>query len=159
MLFLKFRIGDEVYALETQQIIEITPLLPLTRMPQAPAGIAGLIDYRGRPVPVVDLSELVLGRPARAHISTRLILVRYAVEHELGLIAEHATDMMRREPCDFSNAGIISETAPYLGAVTRDEGSMIQRIEIEKLLPSVLSTALFRRSEEDAWSTTALPPS
>ena len=143
MLFLKFRIGSESYALDTTQIAEVLPLLEITRVPQTPAGVAGLINYRGRPVPVIDLSELMLGEPGRPHISTRLILVRYG-EHLLGLIAEQATETIRREAESFTDSGLASDAAPYLGPVTQDGGRLIRRIDVQKLLPPNVSSVLFR---------------
>jgi chemotaxis-related protein WspB len=156
MLFLKFRIGSESYALDTTQIAEVLPLLEITRVPQTPAGVAGLINYRGRPVPVIDLSELMLGEPARSHISTRLILVRYG-EHLLGLIAEQATETMRREAGSFTDSGLSSDAAPYLGPVTQDGGRLIRRIDVQKLLPPEVSSVLFRPLKENAWSTPESP--
>jgi chemotaxis-related protein WspB len=156
MLFLKFRIGSEGYVLDTAQIAEILPLLEITPVPQAPAGVAGLINYRGKPVPVIDLSELTLGRPARPHISTRLILVRHG-EHLLGLIAEQATEMIRREAGSFADSGLASDAAPYLGPVTQDGGRLVRRIEVQKLLPPDVSRVLFRQAEENAWSTPESP--
>jgi chemotaxis-related protein WspB len=156
MLFLKFRIGSESYALDATQIAEVLPLLEITRVPQAPVGVAGLINYRGSPVPVIDLSELMLGEPARPHISTRLILVRYR-EHLLGLIAEQATEMMRREAGSFTDSGIASDPAPYLGRVAQDGGRLVRWIEVQKLLPPDVSGVLFRQAEENAWSTPESP--
>ena len=165
MLFLKFQLGDEVCALEAGQIVEVLQLLTVTRIVQAPAGIAGLIDYRGEPVPVIDLSQLALGRPARPHISTRLIVVRYAATHLLGLIVERATDTLRREAQEFIDTGITWDAAPSLGLVARDSGQLIRRIDIQKLLPAALGNALFRAVDpaacsaamEDACPTTPSP--
>jgi chemotaxis-related protein WspB len=152
MLFLKFRIGGEDYALDAPQIVEILPLLEITRVPQAPAGVAGLINYHGTPVPVIDLSEMTLGRPAQQHISTRLILVRYG-EHLLGLIAERATEMMRRDAASFIDPGIAIDAAPYLGPITQDGGRLVRWIKAQELLPPAISSVLFRQAEENAWST------
>jgi chemotaxis-related protein WspB len=156
MLFLKFRVGSESYALDSARIAEVLPLLEITRVPHAPAGVAGLINYRGGCVPVVDLSELMLGEPARPHISTRLILVHYG-EHLLGLIAEQATETMRRDAAGFADSGLASDAAPYLGPVTHDGGRMIRWIEVQKLLPTAISSVLFRRAEENSWSTPESP--
>jgi len=145
LLFLTFRVGEETYALDTAHIAEILPLPRITRVPHAPSGVAGLINYRGRSVPVVDLRELILAEPARAHISTRLILVRHG-EHLLGLIAEQATEMIRREPSSFADAGIANETAPYLGPVTHEGERLIRRFEVRQLPPAV-SSVLFRQAE------------
>jgi len=145
MLFLTFRIGDDSYALDAAQISEILPLLRITPVPLAPAGVAGLINYRGRSVPVVDLRQLMLGEPARSHISTRLILVRHG-EHLLGLIAEQATEMMSREAASFADSGVASDTAPYLGPVTQDGDRLIRWFEVQKL-PAAISGVLFRQAE------------
>jgi chemotaxis-related protein WspB len=152
MLFLKFRTGGENYALDTAQIVEVLPLLEITRVRPAPVGVAGLANYRGRFVPVVDLSELMLGEPAKSYISTRLILARYG-EHLLGLIAEQATETMKRESGNFADTGIACDTAPYLGPGTLDGGQLVRRIEVKNLLPAAVSSILFRQVEENAWST------
>jgi chemotaxis-related protein WspB len=144
ILFLTFRIGDETYALDTADICEVLPLLRITRVPHAPSGVAGLINYRGRSVPVVDLRELMLGESARPHISTRLILVRHG-EHLLGLIAEQATEMMRREQVSFADSGVANDTAPYLGPVTQDGDRLIRRFEVHEL-PAAVSGGLFRQA-------------
>jgi len=144
MLFLTFRIGDESYALDTAQISEILPLLRITRVPHAPSGVAGLVNYRGRSVPVVDLCQLMLGEPARPHISTRLILVRHG-EHLLGLIAEQATAMMHREQASFADSGVTSDTAPYLGPVTQDGDRLIRWFKVQNL-PAAVSGVLFRQT-------------
>jgi chemotaxis-related protein WspB len=82
--------------------------------------------------------------------------VRYG-EHLLGLIAEQATEMMRREAGSFSDSGIASDAAPYLGLVTEDGGRLIRWIEVQKLLPVAVRSVLFRQAEENAWSTPESP--
>jgi chemotaxis-related protein WspB len=150
MLFLEFQVGTEAYVLHTAQIVEVLPLVSLKRIPQAPVGIAGLFNYRGRPVPAIDLSELMLGRTAQHHRSTRLILVRYG-ERLLGLIAEQATTTLQREALDFTDSGIANHATPYLGPVTRDGARLIQWIEVHKLLPESVSSVLFRQAEQASW--------
>ena len=98
----------------------------------------------------------ILGEPARPHISTRLILVRYG-EHLLGLIAEQATEMMQREAGSFADTGIASDAAPYLGPGTQDGGRLVRWIDVQKLLPAAVSGVLFRQAEGDAWSTPESP--
>ena len=91
MLFITFQLGDNRYAFDATQIEEILPLVAIKAIPQAPAGVAGVVNYRGAPVPVVDLSELTLSRPAQRRLSTRIIVVHYANDNGdkrlLGLIA------------------------------------------------------------------------
>jgi chemotaxis-related protein WspB len=148
MLFLLFQLGDDRYALEASQVAEVLPLVTIKHIPQAPPGIAGAFNYRGAPVPVIDLSELTVGRPSRARLSTRLILVNYCDEtgaaRVLGLIAERATETTRREPTDFVASGVEAGTASYLGPVATDERGLLQRIEVNQLLPSSVRDVLFQ---------------
>ena len=96
MLFLLFQLGQDRYALDAGQVTEVLPLVEIKQVPQAPPGVAGVFDFRGAPVPVIDLSQLALGRPAQRRLSTRLIVVHHRDEggeqRLLGLIAEMATE-------------------------------------------------------------------
>src|SRR2546425_7935421 len=118
MLFLLFQLGKDRYALAASRVVEVVPLVALKQLPQAPKGVAGIFNYRGRPVPAIDLCALTFGRPAAERLSTRIIIVNYCDErgarHLLGLIAERATEMLRRESHEFVDSGVNLEGAPYL---------------------------------------------
>jgi purine-binding chemotaxis protein CheW len=58
---LTFQAGDETLAIEVLDVKEIIEIEAITRVPMMPAFIAGIINLRGRVVPVVDLSKR-LGR-------------------------------------------------------------------------------------------------
>lgn len=138
MLFVLFHLGNERYALEANRVVEIVPLLELKCFPQSPPGVAGMFIYRGRPVPALDLCALTLGRPATEHLSTRIIIVNYGdtpeQEQLVGLIAERATETIRREPKDFSEPRVKLSTAPFLGPVLTDDQGVVQLISTQKLL-------------------------
>jgi chemotaxis-related protein WspB len=148
MLFVLFQLGHDRYALDAMQVAEILPLLCIKQSPLAPAGVAGAVNYRNAPLPVIDLSELALGRPAVRRQSTRIILVHYpdrdGTPQLLGLIAEKATETMRCEPSDFRSSGITNEGAPYLGPIVSDASGLIQWIEVDKLLPPSVRDVLFK---------------
>jgi chemotaxis-related protein WspB len=148
MLFLLFELANDRYALDVSEIAEVLPLVHLKRIPQAPAGVAGLFNYHGSPVPAIDLSALTLGRPAESRLSTRLILVRYPDDRGeprlLGLIAEHATHTMRRAAEDFVVSGVADDQTPYLGPVATDATGVVQWIRPATLLPPAVQAALFR---------------
>ncbi len=170
MLYLLFQIGNDRYALEARHVVEVVPFLELKRIPHAPRGVAGMFNFRGQPVPAVDLSELTFGRPARELFSTRIIVVKLPPPTRpaspvqspaaalrdsglgtppsgqpacLGLIAEHATGMMRREARDFVASGVKISNAPYLGPVVMDDQGVIQLLHTEHLLSETLRDLLF----------------
>lgn len=76
-LYLLFRIGGDRYALDAGEVIEVLGLRTLKQVPGAPLWVAGMLDRRGAPVPVIDMSALA-GQGAAARVtSTRLALVHY----------------------------------------------------------------------------------
>jgi chemotaxis-related protein WspB len=151
MLFLLFQLGRDRYALEASRVVEVVPLLELKRLPKAPPGVAGIFNYRGRPVPAIDLSEMTLGQPASERLSTRIIVVSYhdgiGTGHLLGLIAEHATETLRREARDFVEPGLKHGAAPFLGPVLMDHQGTIQWVNEQRLLPEPVRHLLFSDSD------------
>lgn len=131
MLFLHFRIGDEGFALAAERLVGIVPLAPLRTIRQAPAGVAGSFEYRGRFIPAVDLCALELGRPARRRMSTRILVLRHPADETtpFGLIAEQATEMLTLDPAAF---------APFAPG----PAGLVQRVEIEDLIPASLLSCL-----------------
>jgi chemotaxis-related protein WspB len=147
MLFVLFQVDGDRYAIDAGSIIEVLPLVAITRVPQAPPEVAGVCDRRGLPVPVVDLSQLLAGRPAEQRLSTRILIVRYTDARgdtqQLGLVAENATSIARREATAFVPSGIANRRAPFLGDVAPDAGGFLQRLDVHTLLPHSVRDVLF----------------
>jgi chemotaxis-related protein WspB len=159
MLFVTFQLDAHRYAIDAATIQEVLPLVEVRTMPQAPAGVAGVFDFRGTPVPVIDVSLLLSGRASRACSSTRLIVVGYRDRDDatrpLGLIVEQATRTMRRERGDFVDAGLGNRAAPYLGCVTRDDGALVQWLDVPRLLPPAVRDVLYTPQVETEWAPTS----
>jgi len=155
MLFLLFELGKDRYALDVRQIAEVLPLVGVKEIPQAPPAIAGLFNYRGAAVPVIDLSELTMGRPSVQRLSTRIVLVHYPDDagrtRLLGLIAEKATQTARHEPGDFLASGVDNAATPYLGPVVADAGGLLQWVDVGTLLPASFRDLLFNEPKGDRW--------
>ncbi|MGE0434340.1 MAG: chemotaxis protein CheW [Planctomycetota bacterium] len=148
MLVLLFHIGADRYAIETRAIIEIVPLARLKAIPQAPGWVAGLLDYRGRSVPVVDLCRLSLGQVAAPAFSSRTLIVRYRREHDtdthvLGLTVERVLRTERMESDQFVSSGVDSPDARYLGPVASTADGMVQVVEVNDLLTDEVHRLLF----------------
>ncbi len=153
MLLLVFCLGDDRYAIETGRVVEVIPQVTLRKLPHAPDSVAGLFNYRGRVVPVIDLCALTQGRPCRSRLSTRVVLIRHtregdAVEHVLGLMAERVTETLKASEEDLTHSGVAVERAPYLGKILMDADGMIQILDVERLLSDALRDALFAEQAE-----------
>src|SRR4051794_7179766 len=75
MLLLTFRAAESFYAVDVSRVVEVVPRIDLRRLPHAPAFLAGVFDYRGMVVPVVDLGVLLGSESCADRLSTRIILV------------------------------------------------------------------------------------
>lgn len=153
MLYLLFELDSDRYALDVAQIAEVLPLMPAKAIPGAPAWIAGVAERHGTPVPVIDVPQLALGRPARPLRSTRLVLVRYAADGRdaldddpaplLGLIVERATHTRRIEAAQFADSGVATPNARWLGPVASLGDGLVQRIEVPAMLDAKARALLF----------------
>src|ERR1700722_19576730 len=131
MLYLLFELGKDRYALEARQVVEVLPLLEFKRIPRAIPGLAGLFNYHGNAIPLIDLTELSLGRPSQAKMSTRIIVTNYVNDsgerHPIGVLAERVTETIRRAESDFKASGVAAENARFLGPVLVENSRIIQR--------------------------------
>jgi len=151
MLLLQFKAGNERYGLDVLRVIEVVPLVIFRPLPHAEPCVAGLFNYRGTMVPVIDLTVLLTGIPSRPLFSTRIILADYpdraGGRQVLGLVAEQVTETVFCEEKDRRPAGIAVAEAPYLGDLFIHPEGAIQRVEVESLLKEALQEALFPPAE------------
>jgi chemotaxis-related protein WspB len=153
MLFVQFTLDTDRYVLDSSQIERMLPLVPLKTMPGVPAWVAGIFEYEGAPVPVIDLAALALGRRSHERLSTRLALVHYphktaagVEQRRLGIVLERATRTVFIDASAFSHAGIEAVEARYLGPLARDAQGLLQWVRIEHVLPEHVQARLFTES-------------
>ncbi len=132
MLFVLFQLGENRCAIEAKRVAEVLPLMPVKPLPPAPPEVAGVLSYRGVPLPVIDLSRVTLGRPAAERLSTRILVIQCSGGKRVGFIAERANETMQREPADFAPTGV--NAAAYLGPVAEDARGFVQWIDPDRLI-------------------------
>lgn len=156
MLFLLFQIGTDRYAIDARQVVEVLPPLAVKRIPLAPSSVAGLIDYHGQAVPLVDVGRMATGQAAQARLSTRIVLVDYPLPagagsgggtRLLGLLAERVTETMARDAADFQSSGLTPADARWLGPVATDAQGLVQWVQLGALLDEELQGLLFAQGE------------
>lgn len=95
--FLTFQAGDETFAIEILDVKEIIEIEAITQVPMMPAFIAGIINLRGRVVPVIDLSKR-LGRRLSA-ITKKTCIVLVEVNHQdssqtIGMMVDEVNEIL-----------------------------------------------------------------
>ncbi len=133
-----FSVGDERYAMPVADLVEVLPLLTLKHVPQTPLWVAGLMNYRGNPVLVVDINSMLTGKPCQMLVSTRILLTtlrrKDGADKLMGLMAEGVTGTVKILPETLRATEIWNCNAPYLGMLAMHEGEILQIINAHKLL-------------------------
>jgi len=107
-VYLVFGLGDTDYAVEVGRVREIIGLLPITRVPRLPDSVRGVINLRGKVIPVIDL-RVRFGLEAVDHGRRTCIIVLQAGGGEFGVVVDRVIEVAHIEA-----AGI--EETPHFGA-------------------------------------------
>lgn len=147
MRCIAFHLGEGRYALPLRDLVEVLPLLPVRRVPHAPDYIGGIINYRGCAVPVLDLCQLVLGRPCQERISTRLIVLRLPraahTDSLLALMVERAVSEVNLDPQTLVPPPLRIEETPYLKGLAVSATGLVQLVDASRLLPAEVAALLY----------------
>lgn len=151
MLLLIFYVGEYCYAISGKRVVEVLSLVNLNKLAQTPQYVAGLLNYRDKIIPVIDLCKLLTGDYYNSHLSTRIIVVSYASDDEitylLGVIAERLTETLNIQETDFVSLGVQANVTPYLGKIILKGQDMIQYIQVECLLSEADRKSILIKSE------------
>ncbi|MBX7258724.1 MAG: chemotaxis protein CheW [Candidatus Hydrogenedentes bacterium] len=74
--YLTFSLGEEVYGLQIQTVQEIVSNTPVTRVPRTPEFLRGIVNLRGRIIPVMDLGVQFGAQPKPDTAKTCIIVVQ-----------------------------------------------------------------------------------
>ena len=104
---LTLRMQDEMFAIEAVSVREILDLVPITEVPNAPAFVTGLINVRGRVVPLADLRVMFdMDRPPPDQ-DTRIVVIEIEIDGEptvAGILADKVYDVTDIEAASIQDA-------------------------------------------------------
>ncbi|MHB9099218.1 MAG: chemotaxis protein CheW [Syntrophales bacterium] len=115
--YLTFKLDEEIFALDISKVKEVLDFTEITKIPQTPEFMKGVINLRGGVVPVVDM-RLKFGMSETARtVHTCIIIVEVDVEGEttvLGALVDSVQEVMDLDPGQI-------EPAPRIGTRLRTE--------------------------------------
>ena len=137
-----FFLDREEYGVDVRQVQEIRRTTEITSVPRAPEFIRGVINLRGRILPVLDLKrKLGLGE-VEAGRATRIVVVRVK-ERLLGLLVDGASQVLkvavsRIEPAPEE---VVEKGGDYIRGVAKLDDRLIILVDLERLLAHELRAA------------------
>jgi len=130
-----FKIGTEEFGLDILKVQEINRMVEITRVPNSPEYVSGVINLRGKVIPVVDLRwRFGLGRKEEDK-NTRIIVVELEGV-VVGFVVDQVKEVLRipksvTEPPPAMVAGIGSE---YITAVGKLKDRLLILLDMERVL-------------------------
>lgn len=91
------RFAGARYAVDMSSVAEVVPVPPLTRVPRATAWLSGVVNWRGRVLPVLDLRPLVGATLSPLPTSARLVVLAED-DIEVGVVADMVPGLLHCEP-------------------------------------------------------------
>ena len=142
-----FKISNEEFGVDILCVQEINRMLQITKMPNTPEFIEGVINLRGRVIPVLDL-RVKLGMPRIEHDKNTRIIVVELKGKTIGFIVDEVSEVLRIPKS-------ITEAPPEMvGGVNSDFITSIGKLEDRLLilldLEKILSTTEFNVLETAA---------
>lgn len=138
--YLTFRIGDEAYGVDVLVVQEIIRSTAITVVPQLPAHLRGVINLRGRIVPVVDLRRRfgLAPSPENARACIVVVQLRSAARGlvPIGFLVDVVEEVLTLAAADFSPPpalGCVAEVS-FLRGLARVGGEVKTLLDIERVL-------------------------
>jgi len=130
-----FKIGEEEFGIEILRVREINRMINVTRIPNSPVYIDGVINLRGKVIPVIDLRSC-LGLKRRDHDKDTRIVITELDDKVVGFVVDTVSKVLRiprsvTEPPPLITTGINAE---YITAVGKLEDRMITLLDLNKIL-------------------------
>ena len=98
--YITFKLGDELFAINVAQVREVLELPLITKVPTAPDYMRGVVNVRGKAIPVVDL-RLKFGLPSTPDtINSRIVVLELELDGEttvVGGIADSVHEVIELE--------------------------------------------------------------
>lgn len=130
-----FTIGQEEFGIDIKHIQEINRMVEITRVPNSPEFVSGVINLRGKVIPVIDLRKRFGFPQKESDKNTRIIVVELA-DIVVGFLVDSVLEVIRipkniTEPPPSLIAGIGSE---FITSVAKLENRLLIILDIERIL-------------------------
>jgi len=102
-LYLTFHLNGENYGLAIHYVTEIIGIQAITSVPSMPESIKGIINLRGRVIPVMDV-RLRFGFPERSYDERTCIIVVHVPDQTIGLIVDRVEEVVNIPPEQIESA-------------------------------------------------------
>ena len=138
-----FEIADEEFGIDILKVQEIIRVLDVTRMPNAPAFIEGVINLRGKIVPVIDLRRRFNRQPKENDGNTRIIVVELSGK-TVGFLVDRVQEVIRGETTIIESPPdlVTNVQTRYITGVAKLNDRLLLLLDLDQILKADEQEAL-----------------
>ena len=136
--FLTFYLAGEEYGLEILKVHEIIGMMPITPVPRTPSYVKGVINLRGKIIPVVDL-RLKLDMQAKDQTEETCIIVVQTAGVQMGVMVDRVSEVLSISPSEIEDVPAFGGdvNSEYILGLGKSEGKVKLLLDIDKVLSVV----------------------
>jgi purine-binding chemotaxis protein CheW len=140
ILHVTFRVGNADYAVRASDVLHLESFDEATHVPGAPSYVAGLVQTRGRLIPVIDLRTR-FGLPPIEHSLDRRIVVVQVGTRVAGLLADSAREVVRLDEAAFEKPpeALEHQTAGFVKAVATVVKRLFLLVDVPRVIGEEVS--------------------
>lgn len=134
-LYVRFKVAGAAYVLAAADVLQMESFTGATHVPGTPSYVAGLVQIRGRVVPVVDLRAR-FGLPAvEPSLDTRVVVIQQG-ERVVGLLVDSAREVVSIAPGAFHPPPdvVTEQAAGFVKAVAQAGGRLVMLIDCDRVI-------------------------
>lgn len=129
-----FEVANEEFAVDILAVQEINRMMELTRVPQSPPEVEGVINLRGKIIPVIDLRRKFAMQMSEKSEASRIIVVEVH-KRVIGFIVDRVHEVLRisSDIVEPAPAMVCSIDSEFIAGVGKLEDRLIILLDISKL--------------------------
>ena len=132
--FLTFNLGNESYGIEIKHVTEIIGIQPVTEVPELPEYIIGIINLRGKIIPVMDV-RLRFKKPYREYNDRTCVIVIDIKDVSIGLIVDSVAEVLSIPGSEIVSPPEVSKNAnKYIKGIGKVGNEVKLILDCDKLL-------------------------
>jgi purine-binding chemotaxis protein CheW len=130
-----FKLNDQEYALPIADVVQVVRIVAITPMPEAPDIVRGVINLRGKVIPVIDTRRR-FGLPARSYDLNTQLLIAQSDGHMMALIVDVVSEVLTMPSSNIEPPSAIGPQMEDLSAVGKLGDRLLLIPDLSKILSS-----------------------
>lgn len=124
-----FTLGEKYYAVNSDQVEEISKLIPSTLVPNAPKHIEGLINLRGNVISLVNLAKLLHLNEDECYNN---IVILDRQDEKIGILVTEVKEVLKIEEKDIEK--VSAETRNGVVGILQLENELVNYIDLDRII-------------------------